>query len=263
MTEEGQSAETPVEEKVETGQTQDDVGTFEQQTREIPEKFHGKSAEEIVKSYQQLESELGRLRDESGKKDKELESYRYWYQQAQQAQQQQAPQEQPAQESVGDVDFYDKPAESFDRLYQQRRQKERIQERYENSYRMSTFAKMQAKQQYPHLFDGIDEAQLDQIIYGGVRSGTVAPEVMADPNGWAMSAWQLKGQQMQFNVGAPPPNPMNTSQTETPSQVRMSTGDKDVRVPAENLEFARKIGLTEEQAREAWKKAQEEQERRR
>lgn len=262
--EKGQSAEAPDEGKAE--QTpQGDVGTLEQQQRELPEKFKGKSVEDVAESYQQLESELGRLRDEVGKKDKEIDAFRMYYQYGQQQQsaqpQQQAPQEQPAADA-GEIDFFDKPAESFDRLYRQRRQQERIQERYERAYHGYETAKFQAKQQFPHLFDGVDEAQIDQLIVGGVRSGTVAPEVMSNPNGIAMTAWQLKGQQLGFSVPTSAPNPMGSSQPETPSPVRQSADNDVVQVSPWGLEAAQKLGISEERAREAWRKAQEEQERR-
>ena len=61
------SADTEVEDTVEPDETPE---TLEAETEEpastIPDKFAGKSVEDIVKSYQNLEQELGRKSQEIG-----------------------------------------------------------------------------------------------------------------------------------------------------------------------------------------------------
>jgi len=60
------SEDVEVEDTVEPDETQDLGAETEEPAFEIPDKFSGKSVEDIVKSYQNLEEELGRKSQEIG-----------------------------------------------------------------------------------------------------------------------------------------------------------------------------------------------------
>ena len=275
---EGQSASAPSEEeKAESQQTPAVEGGTQQQTQpeSIPEKFQGKTAEDIAKAYQELESQYGKLASEIGKMKEENEAFRQWYntimlQQRGQAQPQSnpspvAPEPAPSQVAGGafsDEEFIEKPVEAVDKLVTQKLQQYSTAQRFEMAYRLAPFAKTTAKNQYPQLFEGINEQELDQIMYGGAQAGAIAPDLLADPNGWAGAAWQLKGRKMGFNIAPSPPSPMSPPQTESPQARKTTGGEEPVQIQEDTLAIAQAFGKSPKEAVEILKRIREERKNR-
>jgi hypothetical protein len=130
-----------------------------------------------------------------------------------------------------------------------------------NAAQMAPFAKNQAKAMFPQAFEGLGDAEVDQIVYGGIQSGIIAPDVATNPNGWAMAAWQLKGQKMGFNPVSPPPQSMQATPTESPS--RPQNQDEGMEKPkldelGRTFLSRRPEGMTEEDFLKLMQKVREE-----
>ena len=277
---EGQSASAPPEgEKVELQQTPTVEGDASQQPQpeSIPEKFQGKTVEDIAKAYQELESQYGKLASEIGGMKEENEAFRQWYNTVMLQQRQGATQPNPspvapqpapttptqvAGGAFSDEEFLEKPVEAVDKLVTQKFQQYSTAQRYEMAHRLAPFAKTTAKNQYPQLFEGIEEHELDQIMYGGAQAGAIAPDLLADPNGWAGAAWQLKGRKMGFNIAPSPPSPMNPPQTESPQARRTTGGEEPVQIQEDTLAIAQAFGKSPKEAVEILKKIREEKKNR-
>ena len=186
--------EAPPTQTEETG-TQ---GTTEQPTPPaIPEKFQGKSVEDVAKSYGELESKHGELASQNDQLARRL---RMLEDSAQRSQPPQPPQPDPT--SAYEDMFMSDPLKATQKMIRDNLARYDAQARYKQAYSASEFAKMTAKMQHPDLFKQVEEAGLtqsvDQMIQGGVRSGVVQPEVATSPDGWAMAAWQTLGQKQGF-----------------------------------------------------------------
>ena len=192
------------------------------------EKFKGKPLEELEKAYQSMESEYDRTVTESKKVREENEAYKQWYQNAQQqaqaqqyAQQQQAPLHQQGESAQ--VDFYDKPMESFQQLYRQNRGPEIQAQEAKTAYENAHMYEFMAKQQFPGEFEGVDMSKIRQIMVGGLRSGQVAPQMVRDPEMWAQTARAVKWRDSGYRDPTQTPNPAAPLQGETPAGTKPMT----------------------------------------
>jgi len=266
----GQSAPNPPEgDKLEPTQTPEpgsDTPTIEPE-QPTSEKFKGKTAAEIEKAYQELESQLGKQGEEFGKIKEERDAYQTWYQQQQMKQQQSQQTQQPSGEIEPNYDdfFLEKPKEAFDKRFEEKMKTEREKIRYETSaesaYRNAPFAKQQAKTMYPDAFNGITDQELDQIMYGGVQARAISPLMLGDPNSWAGAAGQLQLRKRGFKFSAPPPNPMNPPSTETPTPRQPTEEEKKpVKLRADSVALAQAFGKSEKEAAEIVGKARKERE---
>jgi len=179
------------------------------------ERFKGKEFDDIVKSYQELEKEYGKKGNEYGQIKQERDALKQYYesQLLQQQQSQQTP-------SVSADSFWEKPDVAVGQVVDQKLRQFEATMRKQQAMTAAGMAKFQAKAQWPEAFDGIEDSQLDQLIYGGIQAGSIAPEFAANPQGWAMSAWQLKGQQMGFKVPQGNPKPPKPPQSDAPPSVK-------------------------------------------
>lgn len=219
--------EVAPEEKQPSEQTE--VPEPEQEEPESPEE---KQTPDLTKELDESRKHASRLADKLGKTETKLEAYESWYKsQMQPGQTQQGTQgfqqgtqttgQAPQKPALTDEDFnWDKPISSLDTYYDSRREKDKQQDRYEIgcqvAWQNASFAKHMAKTQNPKVFDGVDEQQLDQSMYGGAQGGVISPLLLGDPNAWIRAAWHLKGEKEQFNITSPSPNPTSPEFTETP-----------------------------------------------
>ncbi len=203
-------------------------------------------ADEKLKS---MESELGRLKQELGdsrKKSEELNAYKLWYDQnAAKVQQQQVPQQ---TKPNYDDQWFDKPTETFDKMAQERDRKLI----YQQAYQQAPMAKAMAKTQHPEAFEGIEDAELEQAMYGGVQSGTINPGAMADPNAWLGAAWILRGPKLGYKIPGAAPQGMVPPPTEKPGG---KPPEEDEQIPDIQgdaltdslIAEAKKLGITKEE----------------
>lgn len=207
----------------------------EQQTPELPEKFKGKSAEEIANMYAELEKTQGAHSQEVGELRKKTEQYEQYFQQLQQQQQQaQAqqqfqpgygqsgqPQGQPGQPALG-------PEEGDDEDYLSKGDarkmlaNEREKIRYEQAVSQAYYAKEFAKSKYPHLFEGVEQ-EVDQLVLGGAQAGVVNPAIISNPQTWLDAAGMIHNRKSNYaftqqpQKSGQPIQPVQPTGTETPT----------------------------------------------
>ena len=206
-------------------------------------KFAGKPLEELEKSYQSLESEYDKTVTESKKVKEENDAYKQWYQnfQAQQAQvqqQQQQYQQQQQQQGESQVDFYDKPTESFQQLYRQNRAPELRAQDFKNAYDNLVLYELAAVQRFPQVFEGKDLSEVRNLMANGLRSGNVQPEMARDPEMWAQSMRSIEWRNSGFTDPTQTPNPTAPPVGETPMGTRPMTPEPNVTLSPEMKDFA-------------------------
>ena len=190
-------AETPGEPKPVTVEAQK---TGQPTETPLEGKFAGKSAAEVAAAYDELERKLGTQGQELGQLKSTNEQMTVYLQQLAQQQQVQRPPDQP--EPSGKWDW-DKPDESAAKVAGKEMDK-KLGEFYrvirtQQAQTASGFAKMVAKQNYPHLFEGNAEAEVDSFMQNALRSGTVDPALVENPQMWASMAYVMKGFKQNFN----------------------------------------------------------------
>ena len=188
-------------------------------------RFEGKTMEDMVADFKNLEDHSSRLAQQLGDAKTEL-SVRDRMAQQQQPQQQpinpwqnNQPQA-PPQEPDRDGEFLDSPTKVVNEMIQQRMGQFEQVMRQQAGINQATMAKQMAKSQNPQLFNGLDENALDQMMYGGVQGGQLNPEFLGNPEGWVMAAWQLRGKNSGFSMTSPPPRATSPTGTELPPQVK-------------------------------------------
>jgi len=230
---------------------QKDTPDESKETKEAKEKKSGEGSNEFEDKLKSMESELGRFRQELGEERKrveELKAYKLWYDQNAAQMQQQVPQQQ-AQQPNYDEKFFDKPTETFEELSRQRE----MRLLYQSAFQQAPIAKSMAKMQHPEAFEGIEDTELEQAMYGAVQSGTMNPGILGDPSAWVGTAWILRGPKTGYKIPQAGAAPMNPTQTESPSA--SSSNEDDEIPPLEGDALTRTLisklmetGITKEQA---------------
>jgi hypothetical protein len=208
-------------------------------------KFAGKSAAEIAKSYDELESRLGRQAQEVG----ELRGAIDLLTRVGQAQQQQAappmntnfgaPPEAPSKFN------WDNPEESVSRLASAQAQAIVRNElgqfarafQYQQAMNSAGLAEQSARNGNPGLFKGVED-KVKVFMNKGVQSGLINPTAVTNPETWNMAAWVLKGQESNWGNRAPV-NPVSPSATERPN----AGGQRDYGEEAVNFDDNIKAGI--------------------
>ena len=173
----------------------------EEQSPQTPTgKFAGKSAGEIAEAYEELERKLGTQGQELGQLKGANEQMTAYLQQLAQ-QQTKRPPEHPEEPQKGWD--WDKPDSSSERIAEKTVDK-KLGEFYrvirtQQAQTAAGFAKMVAKQQYPHLFEGDAEKEVSSFMDNALRSGSVDPAIVENPQMWATMAYALKGAKQNFN----------------------------------------------------------------
>jgi hypothetical protein len=212
------------------------------------EKFKGKTATEIAQIYSDLESSYGKKDAEIKAYSEKLEGYEQWYRN-QQAQQQQI-QQPPVPQTPPDI--YDNPHGFVQQAAQPLIEKAVEQTKFQNALSMAPIMKNQAKQNYPEVFEGVDEVALEKVMYNGVKTGTVHYSALADEHAWKMAAWQMKGEGTGYKATGP--NPVAPTQTEQPSG---GPGEEELSpMTQEHKDWAAAMGKDTKTAQRIWEQTQ-------
>jgi len=214
------------------------------------EKLKGKTLAEVAEIYSGLESLTGKKDGEIKAQAEKLDGYEQWYrnQQSQQTQ----PQQPPAPQAPPDI--YDNPQMFVQHAAQPLIDKAVEATRFQNALSMAPIMKNQAKQNYPEVFEGVDEVALEKVMYNGVKTGTVHYSALADEAAWKMAAWQMKGEGSGYKAKGP--NPVAPTQTEQPASGPHEGELKPM--SQEHKDWAEAMGKDMKTAQRIWDKTQEE-----
>lgn len=131
--------------------------TQEEQQPEIPEKYQGKSLEDVVRMHQEAEKLLGKQSSEVGELRKVVDSYIQ-----EQLSQQQAPQTQQQYDAEDDVDFFVDPEKAVSRAIENHPKIKEAQE-YTNQYKKQTaLATLQGK--HPDMQEILTDSKFAEWI---------------------------------------------------------------------------------------------------
>ncbi len=236
----------------------------------IPEKFKGKSAEEIAVAYLEVEKEKGRLAAEQGELRRAVD-YLVAERQARENVMRQQPAEPPAPAvtQAPKVDFWDNPETAVKLAIE--REGTRIvneqlghfvqalsQAQVASNFQRASQAHEQGKSimsKETRLFEGI-EKDVERMVYSSLRplaeAGQDVSGQLVDPQTWKMAAAMLRYQRGEYDRLTPnvAKGGMTPTQTNTPSATRPQEDEEQVEVSPEDIQFARIAGLSEKQARE-------------
>lgn len=129
----------------------------QQQQPDIPEKYQGKSLEDVVRMHQEAEKLLGKQSSEVGELRKVVDSYIQ-----EQLSQQQAPQTQQQHDAEDDVDFFVDPEKAVSRAIENHPKIKEAQE-YTNQYKKQTaLATLQGK--HPDMQEILTDSKFAEWI---------------------------------------------------------------------------------------------------
>lgn len=180
----------------------------------LPDKFTGKSIEDVVRSYQEVEKFAGEKAREVGELRSQM-TYLTNLMQQQLAQQQadvQAPPPPPVQQ--GPQFNWDKPEDSVRGVARTEVLQGMEALRYQQAAAMAPLVKSSVIREYPQVFDGLDLNAIDTTMQRGIRQRLISPESVANPETWLMAATILRGKMnnWQMNNGPVPVRPVQTEQ---------------------------------------------------
>lgn len=184
---------------------------------QVPDKFAGKSIEDVARSYQEVEKFAGEKAREVGELRSQL-TYLTNLMQSQLAQQQAAPAA-PQAPPPGPQFNWDKPEDSVRGVAQAEIRQAMDALRYQQAASMAEIAKSTAMRDNPQVFSGLDVSAVDQVMQQGLRQRLIAPESIGRPETWVMAAWQLRGAQSRYGATSTP-NAVAPVQTEQPNGAR-------------------------------------------
>ncbi len=232
-------------------------------TTPVPEKFAGKSADEIAVHYLELEKKLV----EQGRELGELRSRIPQYQPQFQPPPPQYYPQQPAQPEPRIEFDYGKPEESVIRLANQLVEKRLEEERQhraafdvrrqEEEARVNYVAGREAAlKNNPRLFDGI-ESEVDQLMQNGYRQGGWHPAVLRDQKAWERAAVNLRFDRGEYDrIGKPAVQPTQPSHIAVPNQTRPEAR-VGVELDDDTRQYAKNWGISEQEARDIIEKERE------
>jgi len=250
------------------GQTQGGAeGTQEDSLAEFGEKYKGKTAAEVAKMHQELEKKLGEKDHELKEKEQNLMAYENWYRQVQSQGQQQSQgygsqqaTPPPDNSSTGES-FWDNPEVASQRVAKSMLGQYDQQRSYRDAISRAPMVEQLAKQQYPQVFEGLAGGEVRNILMQGVNNGTIHPDVMQDPRGWARAAALIKSEKSNFQVSTKKQEPTGSG-TEIPEQIKQQPyGETNsVRFDSHGRELMDKFGFSEKDATEIVRKERKERE---
>jgi hypothetical protein len=183
----------------------------------VPDKFAGKSIEDVVRSYQEVEKFAGDKAREVGELRSQMNYLTGLMQQ--QLAQQQAQQAPPPPQPQGPQFNWDKPEDSVRGVARTEVMQAMEAMRYQQAASMAEIAKSSAMRDNPQVFQGLDVSAVDQVMQQGLRQRLIAPESVGKPETWVMAAWQLRGAQSGYGANYSP-TPVKPVQTEQPTGSR-------------------------------------------
>ena len=192
----------------------------------VPDKFEGKSREDIAKAYSELESKLGQQGSEIGNYKTQLAQTQGQlqqiaaYVQQQEMMRQQAAQRPPeAQASKTNVPFnWEKPEDSVGAIADAK-----VREAVGQVYRQ--LRTEQAMTNAPHLFQGTTANEVRNFMRTAIQSGQVAPNAIENPDMWVYLAYVMNGQKTGFGANAPTMNPVTPDESDRPSGAKKRSDD--------------------------------------
>lgn len=240
----GQSESEPKDEGLDAsseGQSSQTPG--DEQTPDIPDKWKGKSAEEVAKAYEELEKKLGNQANELGELRNTISYYDRQIQQ--QYASQQNPYGQSGQYGQGgfqqgqsdvpdDASFFDKPSESVRALVRKELFADQQQRKQEEMRRIAMDAYSNFEEGKRHmsrnkrLFEGIENEVASSIQQLFTASGgTIPPNKLRDPEAWELVARHLRFQRGEYDRIAPSkPSPTAPVSTGEPDSVKRQPSEK-------------------------------------
>lgn len=236
----------------------------------LPEKFAGKSAEEIAYSYMELERKLGEqsqelaaLRDMATRPQAPPYPYPgqppispygiqppvpmpYGYQPPPPGYGMQAPVPPPPEMKMN----WDNPIQTFREVIRQEVVPILAGYQQTTAKSMGEIAMQNAKAQNPALFDGV-EPNVKAFMTSMIDQGVLRPDSALNPETWRMAAWQMKGlkSNYSFNPPAAAVNPMASVRTEMPGSRPPSFQAPMPPLSEQDRRMSEKMGIPEEQAR--------------
>jgi hypothetical protein len=209
----------------------------------LPEKFVGKSAEEIASAYMEIEREKGRLAQEVG----ELRARPQYVPQP-------IPYYPPQPTPMPEFD-YGKPEESVARIVEARLERERMDRAQYEVGRQETDAQLNygagrdaALRSNPRLYEGI-EPMVEQAMQVAYRQFGLHPSLLRDPKTWDRVAANIRWERGEVDrLQRPSVQPPNPSHSATPNLTRNARAGVELDDDARRL--AKEFGLSEQEARE-------------
>jgi len=213
----------------------------------LPEKFAGKSAEEIASAYLEIEKEKGRLAQEVGELRARVSQphpvQQVWYPQ------------QPVQPEVRPEFDYTNPEQSIDRIVERRlEERERQRMSYEVAQREQEAAysynmgKDAALKSNPRLFEGI-EPLVEQGVQMAYRQYNTPVTALRDPRTWERVAAAIRYERGEVDrLMSPKPQPPSPSATGVPNQTRQAKAG--IELSDKDRQIAKGYGLSEQEAKE-------------
>jgi hypothetical protein len=237
----------------------------------LPEKFAGKTVEEVAASYMELERKLGEqsqeisaLRDMAQRQPTPPLPYYTgqpnaygapppgygppppgYYPQAPVA---------PAAPPPPKMDW-DNPVDTFREVA--RREFAPVFTNYQQQTAKSVGEVIYnaAKTERPDLFVGI-EPNVKAFVNTMIDQGVLKPESALSPQTWQMAAWQLQGMRTGYKPGQPAPaiNPVAPVRTEMPGSRPPSTMAPAYPMSEADRRMTERMGITDEMARQTGRK---------
>ena len=204
----------PAAEPGTTGEPQPPEGVS--QEPELPEKFRGKSPEEIVQMYSGLEQALGRQGDELGAL---RGAYTQLLERIAQGQAQQPPQPHQGPEAQPQGQWtWDNPYAAAQQAAAPVVQQGLNRFGQDLADNLGELAFQQARAGSPELFNGVEDA-VRMFMKNSIRGGMLAPTASMNPESWRMAAWQMQGVKNQYKMQPPAtrPTPVAATPTMTPT----------------------------------------------
>ncbi len=98
---------------------------------------------------------------------------------------------------------------------------------YQEAWTEGPTAYQRAKKERPDIFEGVDENRLQQLMYGGIQSGTILPHFAKNPEAWKFLAGNTRLAQNDYRFQAPSPTPPAPPQGDLPPATKPQVGDSD------------------------------------
>ncbi len=205
-------------------------------TPPLPEKFQGKSAEEIAQAYQGVETERGRQAQEIG----ELRNLLTAQQQLIEMAQRQTPTGggQPARSgnvpSPEDEEkqFFEKPIDTMNRKIAEQVNQMAQNLQVSQAATMANFAEKTARQESPELFAQDYGEKTKSFLVNAVKSRMINPQLVTDPETWKAVAHMLRGSATKYSPTGTV-NPVSPTSTERPGGYGTQGFESPVEMPSD------------------------------
>ncbi len=218
-------------------------------TPTLPEKFKGKSAEEIATAYLEIERDHTKKSQEAAELRRIAEQL--YYESLGRTAQSQA---QPPQPERTEPEFnWEKPVETVEQIVERKLgERQAVQAHYarQGAWQRAAAAHDEgrsAMSKNPKLYEGI-EGEVEQAVFQGLApyaiQGYDVSEALVNPKTWEAAAALLRVQRGQYDHLSFAPQPMSAQSGELPSQTRQSqSSEPEVQITDDLRQLAREMGI--------------------